>query len=218
MKSNNSKHIYLIAGAFLALVATYIGFSILLRTHEGLSDGASTTNDSIVELIRRKEESEKKKLAELKGNPTQYINLLTSFKNSKMAQLILDTVSNKNGLAFASIADYDEVIDYLKTLGVSDTVTDDTAINDLIIANNTSTSAILDKLSADNQAYIELLTSYKNSKMAQSILDTVSNKNGLAFASISEYDEVIDYLRTLGGILVPTKPHVPTTRDIKLSN
>jgi hypothetical protein len=215
MKSNNTKHIYLIAGVFIALVATYIGFTILRRTHEGLSDGASTTNDSIVELTRNKEKSEKIKLAELKGNPTQYINLLTSFKNSRMAQTILDTVSSKNGLAFESITDYDEVIDYLKTLGVSDTVTDDIAINDLIIANKTSTSAILDKLSADNQAYIDLLTSFKNSRMAQSILDTVSSINPLR---ISDYEPTINYLRTLGGILVPTKPHVSTTRDISLSS
>ena len=215
MKSNNTKHIYLIAGVFIALVATYIGFTILRRTHEGLSDGASTTNDSIVELTRNKEKSEKIKLAELKGNPTQYINLLTSFKNSRMAQTILDTVSSKNGLAFESITDYDEVIDYLKTLGVSDTVTDDIAINDLITVNKTSTSAILDKLSADNQAYIDLLTSFKNNRMAQSILDTVSNINPLR---ISDYEPTINYLRTLGGILVPTKPHVSTTRDISLSS
>lgn len=214
MKSNNYKHIYLIAGVFLALVATYIGFTILRRTHEGLSDGASTTNDITVNIIKDIDSSTTRALAKLKGNPTQYINLLTSFKNSKMAQSILDTVSNKNGLAFASISDYDETIDYLRSLGVSDTVTDDTVINDTITANNTSTSAILDKLSADNQAYIELLTSYKKLKMAEKITNLGKPDNLL---QISDYEPTIDYLRTLGGIIVSTKPHVPTTRDISLS-
>jgi hypothetical protein len=217
MKSNISKHIYLIAGAFIALVAIYIGFSILLRTHEGLSDGASTTNDSIVELTRRKEKNEKITLAELKGNPTQYINLLTSFKNRKMAQSILDTVSNKNGLAFANIADYDETTDYLRTLGVSDTVTDDITINSVIEANNTSTTTLLSSLGADNQAYIDLLTSYKNLAMATGITDLITDKT-TTILRISDYDLTIDYLRTLGGILVPTTQYVPTTRNISLSS
>jgi hypothetical protein len=213
MKSN--KNMYLIAGAFIALVATYIGFSILLRTHEGLTDGASTTNDNIVKLTRKKEESEKTKLANLTGNPTSYIELLTSYKNVKMAQSILDTVNNKNGSAFASIPDYDETIDYLRSLGVSDTSTDDPNITTTITDNNTRTSDILSKLSADNQAYIELLSSYKNEKMAIGIENTAKESSTTL---ISEIEPMIDYLRTLGGILVPTTPYVPTTRNISLSS
>lgn len=215
MKSNNSKHMYLIAGAFIALVATYIGFSILLRTHEGLSDGASTSNSTVVIRTKTYDTSTTTILANLKRSPTQYINLLTSYKNNKMATAITNTIANKNGLAFANISDYDETIDYLRSLGVSDTVTDDTVINDTIDANNTSTSTLLSNLTADNQAYIDLLTSYKNNKMALGI----TNVDGIApILGISEVDPTIDYLRTLGGILVPTTPYVPTTRNISLSN
>lgn len=214
MKYN--KNIYLISSAFIALVATYIGFTILRRTHEGLSDGASTTNDSMIALTKSFDTKTTTILANLKSNPTQYINLLTSYKNNKMATAITSTVSNKEGSAFANITDYDETIKYLRTLGVSDTATDDTAINDIITANNTSTSNILTNLSADNQAYIELLTSYKNNKMASGITDIATTKT-TPILRISEIDTTIDYLRTLGGILVPTTPYVPTTRNISLS-
>jgi Mg/Co/Ni transporter MgtE len=201
---------YLIAGAFIALVATYIGFTILRRTHEGLSDGASTSNDTVVSRTKTNDTITTDILANLKGSPTQYINLLTSYKNNKMATAITNIIANKNELEFACITDYDETIDYLRSLGVSDTVSDDPNINITIDANNVSTSTLLSNLGADNQAYIDLLTSYKNRKMAF----TVNNP----YLSLSDIDPTIDYLRTLGGILVPTTPYVPTTRNISLSN
>ena len=216
MKSNNSKHMYLIAGAFIALVATYIGFSILLRTHEGLSDGASTSNDTVVSQTKTYDTRTTDILAELKGTPTQYINLLTSYKNFNMAVAITNTIANKNVLDFVCITDYDETIDYLRSLGVSDTSTDDPNIDATINANNTSTTTLLSNLGADNQAYIDLLTSYKNNKMASGIFSVASSK--IPNLHISAVDPTIDYLRTLGGILVPTTPYVPTTRNISLSN
>jgi len=218
MKSNNTKHIYLIASAFIALVAIYIGFSILMRTHEGLSDGASTSNDIIIAKIKEVDAKTTTTLATLNGNPTSYINLLSSYKNNKMATAITSTITNKNGLAFANISDYDETIDYLRTLGVSDTVSDDDiTINAMIETNNVSTSTLLSNLGADNQAYIDLLTSYKNGKMASGITDLITDKT-TTILGISEVDPIIDYLRTLGGILVPTTQYVPTTRNISLSS
>jgi len=218
MKSNNTKHIYLIASAFIALVAIYIGFSILMRTHEGLSDGASTSNDIIIAKIKEVDAKTTTTLATLNGNPTSYINLLSSYKNNKMATAITSTITNKNGLAFANISDYDETIDYLRTLGVSDTVSDDDiTINAMIETNNVSTSTLLSNLGADNQAYIDLLTSYKNLAMATGITDLITDKT-TTILRISDYDLTIDYLRTLGGILVPTTQYVPTTRNISLSS
>jgi hypothetical protein len=218
MKSvKSNKTIYLIVGAFLALVASYIGFTILLRTHEGLSDGASTTNDTVVATTTKLDTTTKTILTSLKNNPTTYINLLTSYKNNKLANAINDTVVKKNSLAFVSMSDYDDAINYLKTLGVSDTATDDATIDATIATNNTSTSDILFKLSADNQAYIDLLTSYKNNKMASKITEVATNVANIV--QISDIDPMVDYLRTLGGILVPSNAsYVPTTRDISLSS
>ena len=216
MKYNSSKHIYLIAGSFIALVAIYIGFTILRRTHEGLSDGASTTNDVIVAQTTSLDTATTTLLANLTSNPTQYINLLTSYKNNKMATAITNTVSNKNGLAFGNIADYDEAIAYLRSLGVSDTSTDDPTIDTTITTNNTSTTTLLSNLGADNQAYIDLLTIYKNNKMASGITSLATTKTPAL--QISEIEPTIDYLRTLGGITVSTTPYVPTTRNISLSS
>jgi len=218
MKSTKSnKTLYLIIGAFLALVASYIGFTILLRTHEGLSDGASTTNDTVVATTTMLDSATKTILTSLKNNPTTYINLLTSYKNNKLANAINDTVVKKNSSVFVSMSEYDDAINYLKTLGVSDTATDDATIDATIATNNTSTSDILFKLSADNQAYIDLLTSYKNNKMASKITDVATNVANIV--QISDIDPMIDYLRTLGGILVPSNAsYVPTTRDISLSS
>jgi hypothetical protein len=218
MKSTKSnKTLYLIVGAFLALVASYIGFTILLRTHEGLSDGASTTNDTVVATTTMLDSATKTILTSLKNNPTTYINLLTSYKNNKLANAINDTVVKKNSSVFVSMSEYDDAINYLKTLGVSDTATDDATIDATIATNNTSTSDILFKLSADNQAYIDLLTSYKNNKMAAKITDVATNVANIV--QISDIDPMIDYLRTLGGILVPSNAsYVPTTRDISLSS
>ena len=213
MKYN--KNIYLIAGAFIALVATYIGFTVLRRTHEGLSDGASTSNDTVVSQTKTYDTTTTTILANLKGTPTQYINLLTSYKNFQMAAAITNTIANKNGLEFTCITDYDETIDYLRSLGVSDTSTDDPNIDATITANNTSTTTLLSNLGADNQAYIELLTSYKNNKMASGINSVNTSK--FPNLRISDVDTTIDYLRTLAGITISTTPEVSTTRNISLS-
>jgi cbb3-type cytochrome oxidase cytochrome c subunit len=207
---------YLIAGSFIALVAIYIGFTILRRTHEGLSDGASTTNDDIVAKTTSLDTATTTLLANLTSNPTQYIKLLTSYKNNKMATAITSTITNKNGLAFGNIADYDEAIAYLRSLGVSDMSTDDPTIDATITTNNTSTTTLLSNLGADNQAYIDLLTSYKNNKMASGITNLATTKTTVL--QISEIEPTIDYLRTLGGITVSTTPYVPTTRNISLSS
>lgn len=215
MKSINFKHMYLIAGAFVALVAIYIVLSILRQTHEGLSDGASTANDDTIAMSKKYDENTTKILTQLTSNPTSYINLLTSYKNKRMANAILETITNKNAESFKYITDFDEAIDYLKTLGVSDTATEDPTIDATVVDNNKSTSDLLIKLSADNQAYIELLTSYKKYQTVFVISTLAHNAGGPA--SVSDIEPMIDYLRTLGGISISTKPYVPTTRDISLS-
>lgn len=216
MKYKISKNIYLFASAFIALVAIYIGFTVLRRTHEGLSDSASTTNDATIAQTTSYDTSTMGILAKLPGNPMSYINLLTSYKNNKMA-LAISKIVLKDTSAFSNVSDYAEAIEYLKTLGVSDTSTYDPTIDAIVNANNKSTSDILFSLSADNQAYIDLLTSYKNNKMATKITEIATN-NPTPSLQISEVDQTIDYLRTLAGMTVSTKPDVPTTRSISLSS
>jgi len=236
MKYKISKNIYLFASAFIALIAIYIGFTVLRRTHEGLSDGASTTNNTTIAQTAFYDASTTNILATLSGSPMSYTNLLTSCKNNKMALAISKTLA-KDTSGFANITDYDEAIDYLKTLGTSDIVVDNPNINAIIDANNKSTADILFGLSADNQAYIELLTSYKNNKMASQIKEiatntptnlpkstTIGGKVSVVYPTItstlkiSEVDPAIDYLRTLAGMSVITKPEVPTTRSLSLSS
>ena len=118
---------------------------------------------------------------------------------------------------FSSIADYDEAIDYLKTLGVSDTVVTDPAIETVITTNNTATNAKLTDLTADNQAYIDLLISYKNKAMSTAIVNATTTTSATPLLKISEYNDMIEYLRTMGGIVGQEPTHVPTTRNISLS-
>jgi hypothetical protein len=215
MKCSTSKNMYLYAGAFVALVAVYVGFTMLKTTYEGLSNSADTTN---VEIIAKMNEVNAKTTAilnSLTSHPTSYINLLNSYKNNKIANAIQTTIALKNNSAFTSLTDYDEAIAYLKTLGVSDSVAVvNPDIKTKIDETTSATNAILSSLTADNQAYIELLTSYKNKAMADGILNAATTTTPIL--KISEYDNAIEYLRTLGGIVVNNDPHVPTTRDISL--
>lgn len=216
MKCNNStKTMYLYASAFIALVAIYVGFTMLQTTYEGLTTSADTTNVDIIAKTKTANDKTADILKLLTNDPTTYINLLTSYKNNKIVNAIQSTLTAKNSSAFTNISDYNEAIDYLKTLGVSDVVIPNPEIDATIVTNNSKTNAVLSGLTADNQAYIDLLTSYKNVAMANGILDATTATTPVL--KISEYDDAIEYLRTLGGIVVNNEPHVPTTRDISLS-
>jgi hypothetical protein len=217
MKCTANKNMYLYAGAFIALVAVYIGLTIMKTTYEGLSNSADTTNVAIVEKTKQMNSATKEVLNSLTSDPTSYINLLISYKNKVMATTIKNTVINKNASAFKNISEYDEVIDYLKTLGVSDTaplINPD--IENVIISNTTETNAILAELTADNQAYIDLLTSHKNKAIANFIKNTTNSTS--PNINISSYSDSIEYLRTLGGTVVDNKKYEPTTRNISLAN
>lgn len=217
MKCNTSKNIYLYAGAFVALVAIYVGFTMLKTTYEGLSNSADTTNVVIVAKTSEVNAKTTSVLNSLTSHPATYINLLNSYKNNKIANAIQTTIALKNNSAFTTITDYDEAIDYLKTLGVSDTVSVvDPAIKTKIDEVTSATNVILSGLTADNQAYIDLLTSYKNKAMADGILNAETTTT-TPILKISEFDNAIQYLRTLGGILVNNDPHTPTTIDISLA-
>lgn len=206
---------YLYASAFIALVAIYVGFTMLQTTYEGLTTSADTTNVDIIAKTKTANDKTADILKLLTNDPTTYINLLTSYKNNKIVNAIQSTLTAKNSSAFTNISDYNEAIDYLKTLGVSDVVIPNPEIDATIVTNNSKTNAVLSGLTADNQAYIDLLTSYKNVAMANGILDATTATTPVL--KISEYDDAIEYLRTLGGIVVNNEPHVPTTRDISLS-
>lgn len=215
MKWTNPNVVYLFAGAFIAMVAVYVGLTMLRTTYEGLSNSIDDTNAVIVEKTNNINKQTEDMLKGLTSGANSYIKLLTSYKNYKMALNIKSTVDKKVS-AFNNISEYDQAIDYLKTLGVSDTVIDDPTIVSTINTNNTNTNSILTGLTADNQAYIDLLTSYKNLEMANGVLDASTNTT-TPILQISEYDSVIDYLRRLAGIVVNNEPYVPTTRNITLS-
>jgi len=209
-------NMYLFAGAFIALIAIYIGFTMLRTTYEGLGNSADSGNIVIVAKTKKLVDDTNAILKGLTSDPTSYINLLTSYKNRVIAGSIKATILTKNSSLFASITDYDEAIDYLKTLGVSDTVITDPTIETVISANNAETNKSLSELPADNQAYIDLLTSYKNKAISAAIVVTTGPT--IPLLKISEYDVMIEYLRTMGGIVVGQEPpHVPTTRNISLS-
>jgi hypothetical protein len=217
MKCSTSKNIYLYAGAFVALVAIYVGFTMLKTTYEGLSNSADTTNVVIVAKTSEVNAKTTGVLNSLTSHPTSYINLLNSYKNNKIANAIQTTIALKNNSAFTTITDYDEAIDYLKTLGVSDTASVvDPAIKTKIDEVTSATNVVLSGLTADNQAYIDLLTSYRNKAMADGILNAATTTT-TPILKISEFDNAIQYLRTLGGILVNNDPHIPTTIDISLA-
>jgi hypothetical protein len=206
---------YLFAGAFIALIAIYIGFTMLRTTYEGLGNSADSENIAIIAKTKKLVDDTNVILKSLTSDPTSYINLLTSYKNKTISDAIKTTLSEQKDASFAMITDYDEAIDYLKTLGVSDTVVPNTAIDADIIANNAAINKTLTDLTADNQAYIDLLTSYKNKAISDAILAAAGATTPLL--KISEYDIMIEYLRTMGGIVGQEPPHVPTTRNISLS-
>ena len=208
-------NMYLFAGAFIALIAIYIGFTMLRTTYEGLGNSADSGNIAIIEKTKKLVDDTNVTLKSLTSDPTSYINLLTSYKNKTISDAIKTTLSEQKDASFAMITDYDEAIDYLKTLGVSDTVLPNTAIDADIIANNAAINKTLTDLTADNQAYIDLLTSYKNKAISDAILAAAGATTPLL--KISEYDIMIEYLRTMGGIVGQEPPHVPTTRNISLS-
>lgn len=216
MKCINPNVVYLFAGAFIAMVAVYVGLTMLRTTYEGLSNSIDDTNAVIVEKTNNINKKTEDIWKGLTSGANSYIKLLTSYKNYNMALNIQSTV-NKKVSAFNNISEYDQAIDYLKTLGVSDTVIDDPTIVSTINTNNTNTNSILTGLTADNQAYIDLLTSYKNLEMANGVLDASTTTSTSPNLQISEYDSVIDYLRRLAGIVVNNEPYVPTTRNITLS-
>jgi len=208
-------NMYLFAGAFIALIAIYIGFTMLRTTYEGLGNSADSGNIAIIAKTKKLVDDTNVTLKSLTSDPTSYINLLTSYKNKTISDAIKTTLSEQKDASFAMITDYDEAIDYLKTLGVSDTVVPNTAIDADIIANNAAINKTLTDLTADNQAYIDLLTSYKNKAISDAILAAAGATTPLL--KISEYDIMIEYLRTMGGIVGQEPPHVPTTRNISLS-
>jgi hypothetical protein len=212
MKYQIPTYIYIIIGAMVGLIAIYIGFSILRRTQEGLTDGPSTANDDIEKRVINMNTMTNGLLTKLTASPQSYINLCNSYKNMKIAQGITDIVTTQKSSQFVNVSDYDEAIDYLKTLGASDiSAINDDAINQITETNKTNTSAILEKLTADNQAYIDLLTSIKNNKLA------IGLQTGEM--TISEIDIAINYLITLGGhALAPnTQPETPTTPNISFA-
>ena len=192
----------------VGLTAIYIGFTILRRTQEGLTDGPSTANDDIEKGISNINTLTNKALSEIPVSPQNMINLCNSYKNMRIAQGITDIVATQKTTQFVNVSDYDEAIDYLKTLGASDiSAINDDAINQITTTNNTNTTALLEKLTADNQAYIDLLTSYKNNTLANKLATGI--QTGMA---ISDYDIAINYLITLGGhALAPNTQLEPQT-------
>ena len=212
MKYQIPANIYIIIGAIIGLIAIYIGFTILRRIQEGLTDGPSTANDDIEKRVIYMNTITNNILTKLTASPQSYINLFNSYKNMRIAQGITDIVTTQTTTQFVNVSDYDEAIDYLKTLGASDiSAINDEAITQITETNKTNTTALLEKLTADNQAYIDLLTSLKNNKIATGLQT--------GEMTISEIDIAINYLITLGGnALAPnTQPETPTTPNISFA-
>lgn len=216
MKYKIPNNVRMVGVSLLVLVAIYGVFSILIKTQEGLSDGAGNVNAEVIKKTTANETTTKVALDKLPAGTNAYVDLINSYKNKKMADGIYELVTNKTTTNLTTLSDYNEAIDYLKTLN-SANMAEPADITAIITANNTNTTATLDKLTADNQAYIELLTSYKKLKMANE-LTSVATANATTLP-ISDCDHVIDYLNELSGSPVSnpaTTLDVPTTPSISL--
>jgi len=217
MKYKIPNNVRMVGVSLLVLVAIYGVLSILIKTQEGLSDGSGNANADVIKTTTTNTTNTTGVLANLPASTNAYVDLINSYKNLKMANGINELVTNKTTTNLTTISDYNEAIDYLMTLN-SVSSTDPDSITSAIIANNTSTSAVLDKLTADNQAYIDLLTSYKKLKMAKALTTVTTNETTLP---ISDCDHVVDYLNELSGSPISnpaTTLDIPTTPDISLIN
>jgi hypothetical protein len=197
------------------LVAIYGILTILVKTQEGLSDGSENANTEVIKKITTNSAEAKGVIDALPASSNAYIDLLNSYKNNKIANGINQLAFNKSTPNLTTISDYNEAIDYLKTMNSSN-VSEDVNVTADITNNNTDTNNALNNLKADNQAYIDLLTSYKNKKMAEELASIAANGTTL---SISDCDHVIDYLNELSGSPVSnpaTTLDVPTTPNISL--
>ena len=215
MKYKIPNNVRMVGVSLLVLIAIYGILSVLTHTQEGLSDGAGNTNTEVIKKTTANEATTKVALDKLPASSNAYIDLINSYKNSKMANGIYELVTNKSTTNLTTISDYNEAIDYLKTLN-SANLDEPADITAIITANNTSTTTALDKLTADNQAYIDLLTSYKNLKMSNSLTSVVANETTLP---ISDCDHIINYLNELSGSPISnpaTTLDVPTTPSISL--
>lgn len=214
MKYTIPNNVRMVGVALLVLVAIYGMLSILVKTQEGLSNGGESANKDVIKKTTSNDKAAKGALDRLKASSNVYIDLLNSYKNNKMANGINELAVSKTTRNLVTISDYNEAIDYLKTVN-SDAVAPDAGITSTIDANNTDTNNALNNLKADNQAYVDLLTSYKRKKMADELTQLM--KNGTL--SISDCDHVIDYLNELSGPSVSspaTALEVPTTPEISL--
>jgi len=221
-KCGDSINLILVAGVLVGLLAVYIGFTFLKnRSREGLTDGAYTANDDLIKKKTTADTELQTVLTSLTDNPSAYIGLLNSYKNLKLAYGINDLVKTKSTSNLTTIRDYDEAISYLQNIGVSDTATADTSIDTTIVANNNAATLILNGLNADNQAYIDLLTSYKNLEMAKLIQTNTATDFDVTTNTTnpSDYDDSINYLNVLSGNAATPEgpPYVPTTPDISFA-
>ena len=217
MKYKIPNNVRMVGVSLLVLVAIYSILSILVKTQEGLSDGAGNVNTEVIKKTTKNTTDATGVLAKLPASTNAYVDLVNSYKILKMANGINELVNKKSTSNLTTISDYNEAIDYLKTLNGVSTV-DDATITNIIDENNKMSLNVLEKLPADNQAYIDLLTSYKKLKMANEIKSVSTNEQNVA---ISDCDHLIDYLNELSGSPInspspATTLDVPTTPDISL--
>lgn len=218
MKYKIPNNVRMVGVSLLVLVSIYGILSVLIKTQEGLSDGAGNQNVGVIKTTTANTTNTNKALAKLPASTNAYIDLVNSYKNLKIANGINELVTSKATSKLTTIADYNEAIDYLKTLNGAN-LPEPADITAIITTNNTATSDVLTKLTADNQAYIDLLTSYKNLKMANGILDVSTAVSPIL--PISDCDHVVDYLNELSGTSIDspdaaTSLDVPTTPNISL--
>lgn len=218
MKYNIPKNVRILGVVLLVLIAVYIGLTIFVNTREGLSDGANTANVALVKATKTNETNATAVMGKLPASTNAYMDLIVSYKNLKMVNGINELVTTKVTTNLTSISDYNEAIDYLSNLSSTASSVPEDAINTVISANDAATKTVLDKLPADNQAYIDLIESYKKLKLANAITDTAAGKATLL---VTDCDHAIDYLNELSGATMdapkPTNQlDVPTTPDISL--
>jgi hypothetical protein len=118
MKYQIPNNVRMVGVSLLVLVAIYGILSVLVKTQEGLSDGAKNANASVIKTTTTNATNATSVLAKLPASTNAYVDLVNSYKNLKMANGILN-VSTADAPTLP-ISDCDHVVDYLNELsGIS---------------------------------------------------------------------------------------------------
>ena len=96
MKSKIPNNVRMVGVSLLVLVAIYGILSVLIKTQEGLSDGAGNANAGVIKRTTTITTKTTTTLAQLPASGNAYIDLLNSYKNLKKVKKPFSYTSANN--------------------------------------------------------------------------------------------------------------------------